>query len=40
MTASDLVARVAAQVHLVDLAVEEPDIEEVVRRIYLEGLEP
>jgi ABC-2 type transport system ATP-binding protein len=38
ITAADLVARVAGQVHLVDLAVEEPDIEEVVRRIYVEGL--
>jgi len=37
-TAARLVADVAAQAPLLDLAVEEPDIEEVVRRIYLEGL--
>ena len=37
-TAARLVAAVAAQAPLVDLAVEEPDIEEVVRRIYVEGI--
>jgi ABC-2 type transport system ATP-binding protein len=37
-TAARLVAEVAARAPLLDLAVEEPDIEEVVRRIYLEGL--
>ena len=37
-TAPRLVAEVAARATLVDLAVEEPDIEEVVRRIYVEGL--
>ncbi|HZN14207.1 MAG TPA: ATP-binding cassette domain-containing protein, partial [Acidimicrobiales bacterium] len=37
-TAARLVAEVAAQAALVDLAVEEPDIEEVVRRIYVEGM--
>jgi ABC-2 type transport system ATP-binding protein len=37
-TAARLVAQVAAQAALVDLAVEEPDIEEVVRRIYVEGI--
>jgi ABC-2 type transport system ATP-binding protein len=37
-TAARLVAAVAAQAPLVDLAVEEPDIEEVVRRIYIEGI--
>jgi ABC-2 type transport system ATP-binding protein len=37
-TAARLVAAVAAQAALVDLAVEEPDIEEVVRRIYVEGI--
>ena len=39
LTAADLVARVAARARLVDLSVEEPDIEGVVRRIYLEGLD-
>jgi ABC-2 type transport system ATP-binding protein len=37
-TAARLVAQIGAQAPLVDLAVEEPDIEEVVRRIYVEGL--
>jgi ABC-2 type transport system ATP-binding protein len=37
-TAARLVAAVAARAPLVDLAVEEPDIEEVVRRIYVEGI--
>jgi ABC-2 type transport system ATP-binding protein len=37
-TAARLVAQVAASAPLVDLSVEEPDIEEVVRRIYVEGL--
>ena len=36
VTAAELVARVAASSRLVDLTVEEPDIEEVVRRIYRE----
>jgi ABC-2 type transport system ATP-binding protein len=40
VTAADLVARVAADARLVDLSVEEPDIEGVVRRIYVEGLDP
>ena len=35
-TAADLVARVAAMVPLRDLSIEEPDIEEIVRRIYRE----
>ncbi|MBV9256340.1 MAG: ATP-binding cassette domain-containing protein [Actinobacteria bacterium] len=39
VTAADLVAKVAAQARLVDLSVEEPDIEGVVRRIYVEGLD-
>ncbi|HZQ84940.1 MAG TPA: ATP-binding cassette domain-containing protein [Acidimicrobiales bacterium] len=39
VTAADLVAQVAARARLVDLSVEEPDIEGVVRRIYLEGLD-
>jgi viologen exporter family transport system ATP-binding protein len=34
VTAAELTARVAAQARLVDLALEEPDIEEIVRRIY------
>lgn len=33
-TASQLAAAVGAQAHLLDLAVEEPDIEEVVARLY------
>jgi len=37
LSASELVARVAERVRLVDLAVEETDIEDVVRRIYLTG---
>jgi len=37
VSASELVARVAERVRLVDLAVEETDIEDVVRRIYLTG---
>jgi ABC-2 type transport system ATP-binding protein len=37
VSASELVARVAERARLVDLAVEEPDIEDVVRRIYLTG---
>ncbi len=32
--AADLTARVAAAAHLVDLQIAEPDIEEIVRRIY------
>ena len=36
-TAADLTAAVAKRARLVDLAVEEPDIEEVVRRIYTSG---
>jgi ABC-2 type transport system ATP-binding protein len=35
-TAADLVARIAALVPLRDLSIEEPDIEEIVRRIYRE----
>ena len=37
VTAAQLVAEVASRGGLVDLAVEEPDIEEVVRRIYTDG---
>jgi ABC-2 type transport system ATP-binding protein len=38
VSAAELTAAVAAQARLVDLAIEEPDIEEVVRRIYVEGM--
>jgi ABC-2 type transport system ATP-binding protein len=37
-TAAELVAQVAARYELRDLAVEEPAIEDIVRRIYTEGL--
>lgn len=37
VSAADLVAAVAARTRLVDLAIEEPDIEDIVRRIYLGG---
>ena len=36
-SAAELTAAVAARAPLVDLAIEEPDIEDVVRRIYTEG---
>jgi ABC-2 type transport system ATP-binding protein len=36
VSAAELTAAVAAQARLVDLAIDEPDIEDVVRRIYLE----
>ena len=36
-SAAELTASVAARARLVDLAIEEPDIEDVVRRIYREG---
>jgi ABC-2 type transport system ATP-binding protein len=36
VTAAQLTAAVAAQAPLVDLAIDEPDIEDVVRRIYLD----
>ena len=38
VTAAELTAAVAARARLVDLAIEEPEIEEIVRRIYVEGL--
>lgn len=38
ITAAALIARVADQAAIVDLTVEEPAIEDIVRRIYLEGL--
>jgi ABC-2 type transport system ATP-binding protein len=39
-TAAELIAEVAALYPLHDLTIEEPDIESIVRRIYLEGLTP
>jgi ABC-2 type transport system ATP-binding protein len=36
-TAADLLAQISARVELRDLSIEEPDIEGVVRRIYLSG---
>jgi ABC-2 type transport system ATP-binding protein len=36
VSAAQLTAAVAAQAPLVDLAIDEPDIEDVVRRIYLD----
>ena len=36
-SAAQLTAEVAARARLVDLAIEEPDIEDVVRRIYTDG---
>ncbi len=39
VTAADLIARVAAQVPVRDLAIEDPEIEDVVRRIYTEGID-
>jgi viologen exporter family transport system ATP-binding protein len=39
-TAAELIAEVAARYPLHDLTIEEPDIETIVRRIYLEGLIP
>ena len=38
-SAAELVAAVAAEAPLVDLALEEPEVEEIVRRIY-RGLTP
>ena len=38
VTAAELVARVARAAELVDLTVEEPDVEDVIARIYREGL--
>jgi len=38
--AAELTSRVATQARLVDLQIAEPDIEEIVRRIYQEPLEP
>jgi ABC-2 type transport system ATP-binding protein len=38
VTAADLIARVAAKVPLRDLAIEDPEIEDVVRKIYTQGM--
>jgi ABC-2 type transport system ATP-binding protein len=38
VSAARVIAEVAAQAPIVDLSIEEPEIEEIVRRIYLEGL--
>lgn len=38
VSAAQVIAEVAAQAPIVDLAIEEPEIEEIVRRIYIEGL--
>jgi ABC-2 type transport system ATP-binding protein len=40
VTASELIAIVAARYRLQDLTIEEPEIEGIVRRIYEEGLHP
>jgi ABC-2 type transport system ATP-binding protein len=39
VTAARLTAAVASKAPLLDLTVEEPDIDDVVRRIYAEGAE-
>ena len=39
VSAADLIAAVAARHRLLDVAIEEPAIEEIVRRIYEEGLD-
>jgi ABC-2 type transport system ATP-binding protein len=39
-TAAELIADVVARYPLRDLTIEEPDIETIVRRIYLEGITP
>ncbi len=38
ISAAELISRVAARYRIRDLTVEEPDIEDIVRRIYLEGI--
>jgi ABC-2 type transport system ATP-binding protein len=38
VTAAEVIAQVAAQAPLLDLTLEEPAIEEIVRQIYVEGL--
>jgi ABC-2 type transport system ATP-binding protein len=37
-TAADLIAAVAARYRVQDLTIEEPEIEQIIRRIYEEGL--
>jgi ABC-2 type transport system ATP-binding protein len=37
-TASDLIAAVAARYRVQDLTIEEPEIEQIIRRIYEDGL--
>lgn len=37
-TAADLIAAVAARYRVRDLSIEEPEIEEIIRRIYQEGI--
>jgi ABC-2 type transport system ATP-binding protein len=39
VTAASLVAAVAAKAELRDLTISDPDIEDVVRRIYIQGIE-
>jgi ABC-2 type transport system ATP-binding protein len=39
VSAADLIAAVGARQRLLDVAIEEPEIEEIVRRIYEEGLD-
>lgn len=39
VSAAELIARVAARYRLLDLTIEEPDIEVIVRRIYEQGLD-
>jgi ABC-2 type transport system ATP-binding protein len=39
-TAAELISAVAARYRLHDLTIEEPEIEEIVRRIYEQGLTP
>ncbi|MBD0329951.1 MAG: ATP-binding cassette domain-containing protein [Thermoleophilia bacterium] len=38
VSAAELTAAVAERARLLDLAIEEPDVEEIVRRIYVEGM--
>lgn len=39
-SAAELTAAVAARARLIDLAIEETDVEEIVRRIYAGGAAP
>jgi ABC-2 type transport system ATP-binding protein len=39
-SAAELISAVAARYRLQDLTIEEPEIEEIIRRIYEEGLDP